>query len=108
MKKFAGIFLSALIALMFSIASAEQANQTEITFRGFIWYAPFPEINEQMDSLTDKYTSASSNQTIDHYTRGEWSMMFSDNRVETGGVSAYYSDIPVAVTSPPSLYQSQC
>lgn len=95
MKKILPLLCCAALLLTL-LPSVAFAAQEQIAFRGFQWYATFPEINEQMSSLTAGYASVDSNETIDSYKRAEWSSMFSDDRVENGGVKGYYSGIPVA------------
>lgn len=75
MKKSGSILLYALIALlMFSTASAEQSNKTEITFREFPWYAPFSEVHALMKTLS----------------------LTSEDLVKECGVDELYTSIPIA------------
>lgn len=98
MKKF---FVLALVFLFCSFAIAESniSEGATIRFRDFEWYAPFEEVDATMIRSSDATFMSHmdfENTTIDSINGAEWEYMYSDDRVDEGGVCAYYYDISVA------------
>lgn len=99
MKKLFALLFAVMLFTACAFAEGAPADDVEITFRGFEWYAPFSEVDPVLAEIVN-YDSVGvvsiPNEKIDSINSAARPGMYSEDAVENAGVVGFYGNVEVA------------